>query len=155
MISSTDVSQLAGEWTGVNRLWMSPEAEARESAGTASVALVAQGQFLTMHYTWAFDGQPQDGILLVGVEKEDGPAAWTDSWHMSRNLMVCERQTDRDGAISVSGSYPAPPGPDWGWRVAVGLEATGLVLRMFNIPPGGPEALAVEAVYARGASSAS
>jgi hypothetical protein len=67
--------------------------------------------------------------------------------------MVCARDSGPEGTISVSGTYPAPPGPDWGWRVAVRLEPAGLVLRMFNIPPGDAEQLAVEAVYARGTPS--
>ena len=152
-MTSADGSQLAGEWTGVNRLWMSPQDDPQESDGSASVTLIGQGQFLAFHYTWTYEGRPQDGLLLVGIENANATAVWTDSWHMSRNLMVCTRDSGREGTISVSGTYAAPPGPDWGWRVAIRLEAAGLVLRMFNIPPGEAEQLAVEAVYARATPS--
>jgi hypothetical protein len=38
-------------------------------------------------------------------------------------------------------------------RVAVRLEAAGLLVRMFNVSPGAAEQLAVEAVYARATPS--
>lgn len=35
--------KLVGEWVGSNRLWLSPQESARQSAITAAVALVANG----------------------------------------------------------------------------------------------------------------
>jgi hypothetical protein len=48
------------------------------------------------------------------------------------------------------GSYAAPPGPDWGWRIEIAAEqCKALRLVMFNIWPDGKEELAVEAAYVR------
>jgi hypothetical protein len=52
--------------------------------------------------------------------------------------------------VVVRGSYPAPTGPDWGWRIELDLRlADQLQMRMVNITPDGQEMLAVQAVYAR------
>ena len=56
--------------------------------------------------------------------------------------------TDADCArIRLQGSYAAPPGPDWGWRIALDVTQTSLTLSMTNIFPDGREQAAVEAGY--------
>jgi hypothetical protein len=53
---------------------------------------------------------------------------------------------------SVRGTYAAPPGPDWGWRIDVTPDGDKLRIEMHNVWPeeqGGKEELAVEAVYGR------
>jgi hypothetical protein len=48
----------------------------------------------------------------------------------------------------VRGSYAAPPGPDWGWRITLAATATSEIeISMFNIDPNGKEELAVRATY--------
>jgi len=143
---------LAGEWAGENRLWLCTEEPARHSQATASVALAAQGRFATIRYTWAEEGQPQDGLLLLGMDprRETWEAAWIDSWHMGDKIMLCRGAADAGGAISVRGAYAAPPGPDWGWRIEIHAEAADrFEMIMYNISPEGEEALAVEARYTR------
>jgi hypothetical protein len=52
--------------------------------------------------------------------------------------------------LSVAGTYAAPPGPDWGWRITIEPQSPAAFrLRMYNISPAGPSDLAVEAIYAR------
>jgi hypothetical protein len=55
--------------------------------------------------------------------------------------------TAGDGTITVRGSYPAPPGPDWGWRIDI--AAAPLRITHTNIDADGTEDLAVEGVYSR------
>lgn len=152
MLSPDRVSQMLGEWKGTNRLWVLPEDPVRASEGSATVERIAQGQFLMVRYSWSYEGGAQDGVLLISLEKQDVPAVWTDSWHMARNVMMCTLDEAADDVLSVSGTYAAPPGPDWGWRIALQPEANGLTLRMFNIPPGAAEVAAVEVVYTRATS---
>jgi hypothetical protein len=56
-----------------------------------------------------------------------------------------------DGGIDVLGHFPAPPGPDWGWRTVI--EASGddaFRLAMYTIEPeGGEETLGFENRYTR------
>jgi hypothetical protein len=62
--------------------------------------------------------------------------------------MDCRGSAKGEGGISVQGSYPAPPGPDWGWRIVVEpREGAGFRLEMRNVTPEGEEAIAVEAEY--------
>ena len=51
--------------------------------------------------------------------------------------------------LAVKGTYAAPPGPDWGWRIEITPDEGTLRVVMFNIWPEGKEALAVETVYTR------
>jgi hypothetical protein len=144
------IAQLTGHWAGPSKLWLSPDAPARESASTAVVKLAAKGRCLVVEYTWAFEGEEQEGLLVLGPGGEPGSVAgsWVDSWHMSDAFMALAGGIEDGARISVLGSYAAPPGPDWGWRVAIEPGAETFKLLMYNISPEGAEAPAVEAVYA-------
>jgi hypothetical protein len=59
-------------------------------------------------------------------------------------------QVDETGTVVLLGSYPAPPGPDWGWRITLSAPESGpLSLVMHNLPHAGEEDLAVRAEYVR------
>jgi hypothetical protein len=62
------LEDLVGEWSGTNKLWLTPDEPVRESETTASVTLAAQGKFITIAYTWSFEGEPQDGLIVLGRE---------------------------------------------------------------------------------------
>lgn len=144
------LARLAGKWTGTNRLWLHPQAPVRESATTMAVAPAAQGRFLAFAYTWADEGKPQDGLLLIGGEGDEVTGAWIDSWHMGTKLMLSRGAATTTGAVSIAGTYAAPPGPDWGWRTVIEPRgADTFRFAMYNITPGGEEALAVETIYTR------
>ena len=141
-----------GNWSGANRLWLSQREAVRESEAKARVALAARGKFVTIQYSWADDGHPQEGLLLIGVEEHPNlvHAVWVDSWHMGDKLMLCDGQVNDSGIISVTGSYAAPSGPDWGWRIEIEAGAEDkFELIMYNISPDGQEMLAVQASYQR------
>jgi hypothetical protein len=143
---------LNGSWQGPNQLWLPPAEMPYESQSMASITPMLGGKFVRIDYTWAFDGQPQEGLLLVGYEmKEDViTAVWVDSWHTSSKFMICQGVAEGDGQIVVRGSYAAPPGPDWGWRIVIGPgDGDTFRLVMYNIPPEGQEDLAVEANYTK------
>ena len=152
MDPGTQPSSFAGQWAGINRLWLSPNDPVRESETTAAIALAALGAFTTIRYSWAEGGKPQDGLLIVRNAAQPGEDAmvWIDSWHTGGEFMPFRGVHADDGHISAVGAYAAPPGPDWGWRIEL-AAGTGETLRilMYNITPDGDEALAVEARYAR------
>jgi len=146
------LNELSGEWTGVNRLWFSPDEPVRQSESTASITLAARDTCAIIRYTWADEGKPHEGVLMVRVaaKSSDIDVVWTDSWHMSHQFMVCRREDDSQGRVSARGSYAAPPGPDWGWRIVVASDAAEhLQIVMYNISPDGDEMLAVDATYSR------
>ena len=55
------LTPFAGAWTGSNRLWMMPGTDPEESAGTATLSFSGQGKFAELRYTWATEGDPEDG----------------------------------------------------------------------------------------------
>lgn len=149
----TAIADLAGSWRGTNRLvlsWQTPS-EFRSDA-TAEVAVVGDGRYVTIAYTWAHEGKPCDGVLLVGREPEGdvAHASWVDSWHQGAFPLASRGTATAGGGVDVRGSYPAPEGPDWGWRTVVAPSADGFTVAMYNVTPDGVEDLAVEAVYTRG-----
>ena len=123
-----------------------------DSPSTAELSSLVGGKFVRMDYTWSYQGAPQEGSLLIGYES--GPAVvtahWVDTWHMGEGVMALRGTSDTDGSITVHGTYAAPPGPDWGWRIdLLPGDDSALRLVMYNITPDGQEELAVEADYAR------
>jgi hypothetical protein len=106
----------------------------------------------SFEYTWADKGMPQEGILVVQHDPGTGvaSAAWTDTWHMAHAFLHLDGRLEVDGRLNLLGSYPAPPDPDWGWRITIDPESTeSFRLRMFNIAPQGPEMIAVDTLFSR------
>ena len=152
MSISKQLVALAGQWQGTNRLWLYPTDPVRESDSVLVISLAAQGKFVTFQYTWAEGGKAQEGLLIVGSEGQSSQAQaiWVDSWHMQDIFMICEGSLESNGGFSVSGTYAAPPGPDWGWRITVNpQDADTLQLTMYNLSPDSQEYLAVDTIYRR------
>ncbi len=146
------LKNLTGNWTADYRLRLPAPEAPQESASAASVTLVANARFLRIDYSWAYGSEPQEGSILIGCDSKDSSAraVWIDSWHMCDAFMVCTGAITTAGSLDLRGSYPAPPGPDWGWRTIIApLSRDSFRLTMWNITPDGREELAVEAEYSR------
>jgi hypothetical protein len=143
----------AGAWKGTYKLFLSQTDPAIECETNAFVEKLANERFLGIRYDWTYDHKPQEGFILVGADKKAGHvnAQWVDSFHNGHRIMPNLGPTvAEDAEVSVLGSYPAPPDPDWGWRTLIEHSVDDeLRILMYNIPPGKPEELAVEAVYRR------
>jgi len=147
------LTDLVGSWKGTNRLyvpWM--DEKIKESNSGAVVRSKMNGQFLSIEYTWTFDGEPQEGMLLLGCDPNSDAvqAVWTDSWHSKDVLMLCNGNSS-DDRISVTGSYAVPDNPDWYWRmeVAPGAGKDSFQFLMFNVSPEGIAEPAVETDFTR------
>jgi len=152
MEEHTELTDLVGSWSGRNQLWLMPGDPVRESKTQASVTSTAHGVLVSLAYSWDYEGQPQEGVLLLRnhLDAAKVEVVWLDSWHTRNEFMLFAADADHQGLVAVRGSYAAPPGPDWGWRI--GLHADGadaFSVRMYNISPEGQEALAVDARYTR------
>jgi hypothetical protein len=143
---------LTGNWQATYRLWLSPTDAPLESHSSAILSPMVNGKMVCIEYNWTFNGNMVEGELFIGYElqSQQVTVVWVDSWHNGDRFMVCQGEVRPDGAISVLGSSPAPSGPDWGWRSVIAPGDDQFILRMYNIPQGGAELLAVEAVYTRG-----
>jgi hypothetical protein len=152
MASTHPLHALVGQWSGTNRLWVYPGEPERESQSEATISLQLIGRVFSFHYTWADKGIPQEGILVAQHDPGTGvaSAAWTDTWHMAHAFMHLDGRLELDGRLNLLGSYPAPPDPDWGWRITIDPESPeSFRLRMFNIAPQGPEMIAVDTLFRR------
>lgn len=144
-------STLSGEWQGSTRLYLEPPpAPGIASETKLSVTPVAGASFLQFSYDWTHEGESQSGLLLFAYEEENvASAAWVDSFHMSSKIMSFTG-TAADGSATLLGSYEAPPGPDWGWRIVIRpVSSKELQIVMHNISPEGQEDLAVQSDYTR------
>jgi len=143
--------KLIGEWQATYSLWLMPGTPAKESLSQAVVSPMLRGKMVCIEYTWTADGEPAEGELFIAWEPENQQVTvvWVDSWHMGHRFLICEGEVRPDGALSVLGHYPAPEGPDWGWRTVIEPGEGSFKMAMYNIMPGGEEMLAVEAVYRR------
>ena len=132
-MTATDfIEPLVGSWSGVNLLRLMPTDNYTESAATASVRVVA-GTYACIEYTW-FDGDaPQSGILLISSVENELTAVWADSWHSSPTWLSMTG-TVEGSRLVLTGHYPAPPGPDWGWQIHI--EQQPRRLTMHNLVPG-------------------
>lgn len=144
-------TSLVGSWKGTYALYFEPGPPVSTSPSTVTVELLGNARFLCLRYTWIYEDKPQEGALIVGQEKgDDGGegvvrATFIDSWHNGDRMMICTGTVTAQGGIDVKGTYPAPPGPDWGWRTTLAAGADGhLRMTMFNVEPDGSETLAVE-----------
>lgn len=147
MSITTAIANAEGRWVGEAKLYL-PGDPVRTTPSRAEIRNIANGKFVTITYDWSFEGEPQSGLLLVGLESENGPAAgsFVDSWHMGDKLMACRGQATPTG-LSVLGHYSVEGYPDWGWRTEVLLEPN-LRVKMYNVSPEGEETLGFVLEYA-------
>jgi len=137
------LNELAGtRWRGTKQLWLEPDAPPEISDATIVV------DDSELRYTWAWKGAPQSGTVAFSRTPAGVEATFTDTWHQPV-AMACRGINSR-ALLAVIGSYPAPPGPDWGWRTLLSQRPSGeLVLQMINVTPWGEEHRAVLIVASR------
>jgi Protein of unknown function (DUF1579) len=141
-----------GDWAGPSLLSFGPDHPTMTCESTAQVTREVTGTALMMRYDWSFEGKPHQGVLLLSDDAASARCeiSWMDSFHYANRMMLLTGAAAGEGEVNVRGSYPAPTGPDWGWRMTLEMpDAETLLLRMFNITPDGQEAWAVEATYRR------
>ncbi len=154
-----ELEKLAGNWQGTNLLWLTEQPLKSET--TAVVKSAAGGTCLCIEYVWSYEGEAQEGILLLGSQEdssqedssqEDGrmQAIWRDSFHSGGTFMISDGTAEGPDAVQVLTHYAAPPGPDWGWRTHLRADGTDrFEIAMTNISPDGEEDLAVRMEYWR------
>ena len=74
MESHLDLNEIQGnfigKWTGNNLLRLSSLVPSDYSSSSdLSVSQVAKGKFLMFNYTWKHENIPQEGVIVVGYEK--------------------------------------------------------------------------------------
>lgn len=144
------LAAMAGDWEGPFRLWFEPGKPAEESVQRGRIRLAGGGRFLLHEYEGSCGGEPFEGVALWGyhLDADAFECAWAESFGTGTSIMFSTGPV-QDGRFGALGSY-AGDGERWGWRTELSQrDADHLDVRMFNIAPGGQEALAVEVNYAR------
>ena len=70
------LSAALGAWEGNYRLWFGPGDPAAESHTTAQIATVGAGRFLTMTYTWMYEGRLARFVYTGPKPATVGRPAW-------------------------------------------------------------------------------
>lgn len=143
-----------GSWTGTNCLHDPHTGFPDESP--SDLVIVSEGNApIKMTYSWVYMGDNQTGSFEIRFDKDfnQGTLDFKDTWHTGETGIPCQGTIDPLGKMNFLGSYAAPPGPDWGWRILLYPPHTDererLSVQMFNIEPDGTEEIAVEALYHR------
>src|SRR4051794_28664454 len=81
----------SGNRSGTNTLQDPNTGKPKVSPSRATVTPVLCGRFVRVDSTWGYQGQPQEGSLLVGFDPQSGEISghWIDTWHMDRKDMAC------------------------------------------------------------------
>ena len=151
-VDANELTELVGTWSGQNQLWVYPGEPVREPATTAVIRRRASDDALTIAYDWVEANETQNGVLTIplGTSVRARTVEWVDTWHTQDLPMRFRHDPQHEGLVSVRGSYSAPPGPDWGWRIVLDRESADTFrIRMWNVTPEGVEALAVNANLSR------
>lgn len=145
------LAAMVGEWAGVARTWFEPGKLADEAPIKGSTRLILDGMFLLHEYEGGMTGHAMQGLAIHGYScgEKRWQTAWVDSVHNGTRIMLSQGAIDAStGKPNFLGSYPAPPGPDWGWRTTLELrDIDNLVISHFNITPDGDESIGVEIDY--------
>lgn len=130
--------------------WLPSEQAVQESESALQVAVNSQGAFATLTYDWHYEGEKQEGTLII-VSENEGPGvqmAWVDSWHQSGAVMHLAGIAEADGSVKSKGAYSGGD-ETWGWTIALQQVGPNLVLKMENVTPDGVAEWAIEGVYIR------
>ena len=147
------MSELTGNWRGSGTLFTPRTTPAEQEYDSTAFISQAARNILKLEYTWEADDAQQDGLMLIAENKKDGSfsSVWVDSWHQSETFLLSKGSRTASGDITLLGSYPAPTGPDWGWKTIIrALGDDNLEILMYNLSPDGKEEIAVHDTYRRG-----
>jgi hypothetical protein len=143
---------LPGQWAGQMHTWFEPGVLAGEAPNRGTFRQLPGTHTLLYEYESSMGDRPFQGLALFSYNTLTGEmeAAWSDSFHMSSNLMISHGEVV-EGGFSVVGSYAGPDGgPPWGWRTTLKLvDRRHVLITSDNISPQGEEARALETHYTR------
>jgi hypothetical protein len=146
------LARMAGQWQGRYRLWFEPGEPAEDSVQSGSISVLLGGRVLLHEYSGHCNGETMEGVALIAhhLDERRYETAWAESFGTGTSIMF-STGTSGDPRLSMLGSYAdGQGGARWGWRTKVEQpDDDTLELRMYNITPGGEEALAVEVNYRR------
>ena len=103
------LNELVGEWEGVFKIWMEPDAEPMVSRGTVSREMILGGRFLKEVVTATFDMGPFEGVGFTGFNNFDGQyqSIWMDSMTTAIHTEMGTYHPDRK-VLHMAGDHRDP-----------------------------------------------
>lgn len=143
-----------GLWKGISRLnlpYLPEDQRVSESPSELHVDLDKHDAYATIAYTWAHDGKPQEGTMILAMDggTKAVEIGWVDSWHQSAAVMHLKGKEEDGGAVRTKGDWAAGD-ETWGWSVDLDVNDGTLTLSMDVFTPKGEREWAVKATYKRG-----
>ena len=124
----TALAGLVGEWEGTVRTWFEPGQLAGESPMRARIRSLGPqdeehpgGGFVLYEYSGTMQGQPCEGVAIVGWDETKGQRACQRlggqlPQEPGHHALAGPRRSG-PGGPQRPGALPRPQGgPDWGWR---------------------------------------
>lgn len=132
----------------LNLSWLPPDKQVTESQSSFHVDTDKHDSFATITYTWAHEGKPQEGTLLLcqAAKTKHLDMGWVDSWHQNTSVLHLTGEESETGSVKAKGTYPAGK-ETWGWTIAFEYDGSQLSMIMENVTPSGEATWAVKATY--------
>jgi Protein of unknown function (DUF1579) len=177
MSEPVGVHVLAGNWSGIDRLWFEPGPPANRSEAVLAIRPTLGGRAVVIDHRWTMapgtaEAEEHLGTFLVTPVGEGTQVAWIDTFGTGGTIMALGtgalaaaglaavavdpmlRTVGQDGAdgepfVDALGSYDGD-GVSWGWRLQIARpDHDTLVIAEWNVTPGGEEQLALLGEYHR------
>ena len=138
MALTASFMESAGGWKGTKSVWPGPGADVITSDVWLDARLAARGKFIVLSYDWTASEEAQQGEVAFSLSDDAVTAQgwWIDSWHNDNAVMQLTGKATDGSVVLLSGTFPAPEGPDWGWDIQIDANAAEMDIVMWVLPPG-------------------
>jgi len=151
------LASLAGSWTGTVKMWMDPAKPPTESTCTAERHWILGGRFLQEEVKGQFQGQPFQGMGLMGYDNLQKKYTWVWVDSMSTAITTSLGTADASGKVLTFTRAETDPITGKKFKAKDVVHLTGpdqQLLEMFKKEPGGKEIKVMEISLTRKAKPA-
>jgi hypothetical protein len=148
------LSEMAGSWKYVSKMWEKPDAQPQESKGKTQFKKILGGRWIQQEFKGMAMGQPFEGLGLLGYDNVKGKfeSVWMDT--MSTGAMRGEGTLDAStNTIKETGTSSCPISADKTQEFRSDWQLVDKKKMVFSLygkgPTDGPEFKMMEITYTR------